>query len=248
MQRKRVQGPPGYYLLSIKTTRCNDRWGLEGYCSLIRYFIATNTYQESQTGIINLDEDPPEIIEKMIQFLYTLRYDDNRGSVSDAEAVQNPDSNRQVTKPENPPPQIPETAEGPLLTNAKLFALGDLYDISGLRYYAKCRYEETVKNRWNNEFFTQSIELVYDRCSEESLKEVMVQAAYNNIKILLERGEFLQLLKTCAEFSYGVLRSLLDKGAWMLYECNCSSNPKRIQYRVTCSYCGRNLANEYKTM
>jgi len=152
-------------------------------------------WKESEIGVIELNEDPPEMVKKMIQFLYTLQYDDNRGNTLEHDV------------PSESHKENPETAEGPLLTNAHLFVLGDIYDIHGLREYARSRYEEIVKDRWNNEFFSQSIHLVYEKCTEESLKGVMVQTAQENIGVLLEREEFLQLLTTFADFGSSLLQA-----------------------------------------
>ena len=144
--------------------------------------------------MIELEEGSPELVKK-IQFLYILHYDDNCGNTLEHEASS--ESQKEVL----------ETTGVLLLTNAYLFVLGEIYDIPGLRQYAKSRYEDVARDQWNNKFFSQSIYLVYERCTEEFLKGVMVQTAHESIEILLECEEFLQLLTTFADFVSSLLRA-----------------------------------------
>ena len=227
------------------------------------------------------------MIEKMIEFLYTLRYDDNRDQQGHDERhnynrdprfgknyprrddgfydgffppvvkllkshaakpalsiVRKPS---QEPEPEQTSKQTPgislDTIHGPLLTNTHLFVLGEYYDIPSLRHYAKCQYEETVERRWDNEFFIKSVDLIYQKCvdpKDHSLKEVMIQTARNNIKVLLTRERFVKLLRMHEKFSFDVLRDCVDVDP-KAKECNCNNSLKNVSLKTTCSYCHETL-------
>jgi speckle-type POZ protein len=85
-----------------------------------------------------------------------------------------------------------------LLANAQVYILGDKYDIPSLREVATAKYKEIVKDRWNNNIFAASAQSVYTSIVREydMLKDVIIEAAHCIMTQLLNRGEFVRLLRS----------------------------------------------------
>jgi hypothetical protein len=75
-----------------------------------------------------------------------------------------------------------DSTRGPLITNAKVYILGDKYDMSSLKKIATRKYK-IIKDRWNNDTFAESAAIVYENIisDEDGLKDVVVEAAHSNI-------------------------------------------------------------------
>jgi len=74
---------------------------------------------------IFLEEDEPLIVAKMVDFLYSLDYDDHR---QDETAVEEP----------------------PLVINAKVYIIADKYNIKSLKEWAVTKYIELLPATWNS--------------------------------------------------------------------------------------------------
>ena len=97
--------------------------------------------QENSTGIIEMADMSYLELEKMVDFFYSMDYD--AGIPEDAE-------------PENPSHMYP------LQLHARMFALGDRYDISGLRDVAVKKYSSRCTGALDSLEFIESIHDVYE--------------------------------------------------------------------------------------
>jgi hypothetical protein len=89
-----------------------------------------------------------------------------------------------------------------LITNAKVYIIADKYDVQALKNWAATKYEEVLPKSWNNSAFTESARIIYDNTPETDriLRDVIVQGASENIDGLLDRGKFVDLLKSHGTF------------------------------------------------
>jgi hypothetical protein len=137
---------------------------------------------------IFLEEDEPRIVTKMVDFLYSLDYDDHR---QDETAVEEP----------------------PLVVNAKVYIIADKYNIQSLKEWAVTKYNELLPVTWNNTSFAESARIILENTLESDfmLREVIIRKASDHAKVLLDRGEFVALLQSHGHFAAEVLKGVLFK-------------------------------------
>lgn len=188
------------------------------------------------TGSIDLNGDDPTMVAKLLDFLYRARYDDDRGigegdfgDIVDQHIEIGPDSE---IGSETPSEAI-NLIRGPLVTNAKMYILGDKYDIPSLRNVAAQKYKEMVEDRWYHDTFAKSAELVYNSIITESdiLKDVIVEAACSKMSRLLIRGEFVSLLRVNGNIATDIL---LSNRSRVCIQC------EGYRYPI-CNYCQNRL-------
>lgn len=173
---------------------------------------------------MELEDDDPSIIAKMIDFLYRTRYHDDRGIDEDElrdvtaqlSIVPSSDAWQSSVETEAQPDHghitasLPvDTTKGPLITNATVYILADKYDVQSLKKVAAHKYAEMVKDRWSNETFVESARLVYDNiiANNDILKEVIIEAMHSNLSMLMDRGDFLGLLRGNGDIATDILHA-----------------------------------------
>lgn len=130
--------------------------------------------------MLNLVDDKPDIVEKLIQILYTRDYDDGK-SRPDGEA---------------------------LITNIALYVAGDKFDVAALKTLAE-KDESAVAVAWKSVSFIPSLRLLYAETPESDrlLKDVAIKAAASHAKELVKNNEFMKLCKENGEIGADVLEA-----------------------------------------
>jgi hypothetical protein len=179
----------------------------------------------------------------MIHYLYTGDYSDQPDSDDNASqlaSILNNDENTEGFAPED---------LGPLLLNARVYAIAELYNIPGLKTLATEKYGEAIKENWNGTSFVASLKLIYDTTPESDrlLKDIALNTAGKNAQALCDRGEFVALCKEYGEISYHVLKSSLDHNdhdvtAMECVKCRNTGHMKHgrclgSNYKWYCEYC-----------
>jgi hypothetical protein len=198
------------------------------------------------TGTIDLEDDDPSMVAKMIDFLYKTRYDDDRtveeedlDDMADQETTSKlglPSTEAQISTVSDVVSHSRNAVTGPLVTNAKLYILGDKYDIPSLKEVAARKYKDVVKDRWESNAFAESVSLIWEGIiqEEDALKEIMADVAHGHMGQLLGRVEFVSVLRSNADIAVDFLRAVVGKKP---KPCkNCSS----YSYAV-CNYCQNQL-------
>ncbi len=128
-----------------------------------------------------------------MEFLYKLDYEDHRSSVH----------------PDRTPGYDPTS----LLVNAKLYIIAEKYEIQALKELACTKYQQVLPETWNTSVFAESARLVYDNTVETDrmLRDIIVEVASNNAKTLLDRGEFVDLLKSNGGLATEIMRKAIDR-------------------------------------
>jgi len=101
-----------------------------------------------------------------------------------------------------------------LMTNVKVYIIADKNEIGALKKLASTKYQQVVQKSWNNPAFAESARLVYENTmeSDRAIRNVIVQTASDNIKALLDRGEFVELLNSHGELATEILKKLVASG------------------------------------
>ncbi|PVH79551.1 hypothetical protein DL98DRAFT_216253 [Cadophora sp. DSE1049] len=220
-------------------------------------------FKEATTGEIDLDGNELDIVECMLQFMYNRDYSDGRDndvgttpstSLSVSVNTQGaPSSNSSLPSSGfTPTAKSLSEVKGALLTNTKVYIIGDQLQVPELKTLSMKKYEEVVSAGWNSASFVASLKLLYEETMENDrlLKDVVIKTAGEHVKDLCDRGEFVTLCKEKGEIAFDVLKASLTAEPsvtacpFCLQLTNVShSPPSQYQYygRFYCSCCGRHF-------
>lgn len=136
------------------------------------------------TGVIELPDDDPTIMNHVIQFLYTGDFKDS-------------------SNPTDP------LAEDSLLTSTKVYVAADKYDIPGLRTLAADKFTTAIATQWNTASLPTCLDFIYHQLpdSDTVLKKVALKVIAEHIKELEDRGEFVAMFKAGGEIAFDVLQA-----------------------------------------
>ncbi|TGO30104.1 hypothetical protein BPAE_0008g00960 [Botrytis paeoniae] len=152
---------------------------------------ANGGFMESVTGVLDLEDDDPETVARMINFLYLQDYDDTS----------------------EPSEEVEEEGYGRLLVNTMVYIIGDKYDIQALKTLAKKKYEAAIVTDWNTPSFSASLELIYEELpeSDTSLASIALETAGKHLRELNDRGEFSTLCKNNPAIAYDLLTTITSQ-------------------------------------
>ncbi|KAK5702905.1 hypothetical protein LTR97_003851 [Elasticomyces elasticus] len=146
-----------------------------------------NNMKEREEGVIEHNEYDADTVERMIQYVYTQTYDvDKAGPSGAAEDMVKPAFHDTTSADIN----------DVLIAHARVFVIGDYYDLPGLKVLAVERFAEAATAVWKLEGFIDVI------------KEIAVE----HITELMQSDEFagnLATMEGVQNFTVDLLRSLV---------------------------------------
>ncbi|KAI9812333.1 MAG: hypothetical protein M1827_004782 [Pycnora praestabilis] len=170
-------------------------------CSQSSFFSAAcdGPFVEATSRKIDLEDDDPIMVEKMLSYLYKFNYGLQRATPT----------------------------ESTLSSHAKIYALADKYDVQDLKGLAQTKFAAEVKDGWNDEAFSIAIREVYGSTPESDmgLRSIVSQSAKKNIKALMDRGEFMALLVEVNAFTVELLGAVLETPKVVPLTCHGHSRP-----------------------
>ncbi len=188
--------------------------------------------QEATSGVIQLQDDDPLMLEKMLEYLYTGKY-------SRASAY------RKGYTPED---------YSAVYVHIEVYSLGEKYNISGLKNLARHYFGYCVWFGWNRFDFSSVIRDVFTSTpeSDSGLRNLVLSVAQKNIEALRERKEFDALLKELPEFTLNLFdeelkvnRSAEKRRMSSIELCEtfyCKEcierSPQEVRNFIRCRYCG----------
>lgn len=98
-----------------------------------------------------------------------------------------------------------------LLFNTKIYIVADKFDIPALKKLATHKYQtrrSRVLTYWNSPVFLASALLLWNNTMDDDrlLRNAIVIVAGNHIKTLLDRGEFVDLMREHGSFSLDIVK------------------------------------------
>jgi hypothetical protein len=175
----------------------------------------------------------------MIDFLYKAQYDVGCSTErAENESLQSAPATATNAGDDHQSAQEPGA---PLIVHAKLYILGDKYNIPSLKGLACRNYGELVATQWNTKAFPESAEMIYNNIVVERdiLKDVIYEKARSNISTLISEPKFQGLLRRINDLAADILISLIplipSEKAGNTFNCHiCSSSYKLCG----CNYSG----------
>ncbi|KAB8292166.1 hypothetical protein EYC80_007909 [Monilinia laxa] len=151
---------------------------------------ANGNFRESITGILDLEDDDPNTVARMINFLYTQDYDDT--TTSEESQIE---------------------PHGPLLVNTMLYILADKYDIPPLKTLATKKFERALRTDWNSPSFTASLNLLYEQLPESDtcLTSRALRAACLHARDLKDREDFTALCRSNPDIAYDLFATMASE-------------------------------------
>lgn len=148
----------------MEGTPCSAAQKLKCFAAIIE-----ENFQETQTGEIDLPDDEPSVVEKMLTFLYDGDYDDERASSSRPKAFYE------------------KWFERALIVNIKVYILAKKNNIEALEKPAKEKYLNVVLDLWYTPSFSTSAILLYDNTlqSDRLLRDIVAETAREHIVNLI---------------------------------------------------------------
>ncbi|KAH0550960.1 hypothetical protein GP486_007675 [Trichoglossum hirsutum] len=155
----------------------------------------------SGSGEVHLKEDDPDTVGRMVDYLYTLDYDDGTGAVDPEVTVED------AAGPSQP------GDEQPLTVNVQVYTVAEKYGIAALKEHAASKFGQLVASNEVNEAFFAAIREVYSctATTDRGLRDLVTQAAFSNTTKLMEMPEFISVLEEFGEFAIELLRMSAKK-------------------------------------
>jgi len=168
-------------------------------------------FKEAHTRAIELPGDDPKAIELMLHYLYRLDYPQQQqepqqgthssspGVGADLEtSIASSKKQRKMLKAvsHHADRKIPKTSN--LLIHAKMYALGEKYDIQGLKDLALGKFLTEVEFYWDTDDFIKAFEEVFTSTVEEDrgLRNACVDIIAQHVE-LLDRTQLQDVVKRC---------------------------------------------------
>jgi len=187
------------------TLNCNSRIFKVHRCIVCQqcpffYKALIGEFKEASSQTIDLHDDDPCIVEKMLHYLYEGNYED---SISEPIGTGNT-----LT------PSSTSSDETPAHIHARVYNIGDKYGITGLVDLAKRRFDKSaLRQDLQDVNFISVIALVYSTsCPGNSgLRGFLTQNARERIRSLKDRPEFLEVLKAHPDFAFEFSQIMMEK-------------------------------------
>lgn len=168
-------------------------------------FFAAQFSKESTEKVINIHDDTPEIIERVLSFLYLRDYSED-GDICQHQPISelaNKESDSSISESE---PEIPEPANQPAFNNIKVFIAADKYAITPLKSLATSKFSRWANTNWGSHVFHEVLKKVMTSVPphETTLREVLADVFSRHIFDLMKDPEIVHILD-----SFGCLGSLV---------------------------------------
>ncbi|KAK2757280.1 hypothetical protein FQN54_004794 [Arachnomyces sp. PD_36] len=183
-------------------------------------------FSESQTNVIILNDDGPEVVSKMITFMYTGNYDDNPRSQdivtrdrqvaesttlptpatsSDTEAVQSTTCEQSSSDGDSSPAVMPSDQGG--IINVRVYVLAEKYDLGSLKNLAKGKFEAWAQTHWNDDGFSGVVRAIFGTVPEHDreLHEVAYKIIADKSDHLLVKPDIQHLVQDCGALATAVM-------------------------------------------
>lgn len=136
----------------------------------------------------------------MMYFLYNGNYNRSTIPVTATNSAALPSFTPDSTLPE-------------LLLHANLYAVAEQYNIPTLKKAALDKYTTCVVTHWNDTAFVVSLKLIYEATPEtdKDLRKVAIQAAAEQIVVVMDKGDFLTITKEDGDLATDILKAVVEE-------------------------------------
>ncbi|KAJ5938430.1 BTB/POZ protein [Penicillium verhagenii] len=180
-------------------------------CTQSRFFNSAfcDGFKESFDRSINLKDETPETIERVLSFLYLREYQDEgnvvlfRPSTDDSDSVSQGDKFNEM-----------EALKSKALNNILVFTAADKFEIDPLKNLASEKFSEWVSGNWDSSIFPEVVEeaLALTPSHETKLQEIIAVVISSHIFELIDKAAILPVLSSFGCLGSLVILDLVQKG------------------------------------
>ncbi|PLB35372.1 BTB/POZ domain-containing protein [Aspergillus candidus] len=194
------------------------------------YFQAllSNNWAESTSRTIRLEDDDPESVKAMVQFMYEFDYDDSATDDTSTEEVH------------------------PTIFHIRVYKTADKYLIPELKVYALRKFlTATNTSKKLTTLLPQIIEEAYAAtpASDSRLRRAVLELVLSNQDKLIRRDAFIEVIKNGGDFAVDFMREMSQVAArvrgFLCFKCGRKSyfdTTRSTRIRVyTCVECGARI-------
>ncbi|EAW06333.1 BTB/POZ domain protein [Aspergillus clavatus NRRL 1] len=188
-------------------------------CGQSAYFarLFNHNWKEVEESVVRLEDDDPRAVEAMINFLYGFDYN----SIGrDRERVS------------------------PMLFHAKVYQVGDKYDVPKLKEQARTEFAAAIQTDWDMDDFPLAIAGAYSTTpsGDRGLRDPLVDTSLGNISALLEKEGFIQVLRETVGFAADLVQKQNNPSRMKRYRCLiCCKEWEMLksEFANRCPFCGK---------
>ncbi|KAL8790913.1 MAG: hypothetical protein Q9213_000338 [Squamulea squamosa] len=138
--------------------------------------------REGKAGSIDLKEENPSVINKLVHYLYNCDYHEP----DDGEICRD---------------------TGKLAVNATMYTIGDRFLLNGLKDLAKAKFAAALPDGWNKENLLDIIRFIYDNTlsDDRGLRECLLPILTQHKDSLRSDSAFMDVVKNYGEFAIDVI-------------------------------------------
>lgn len=194
--------------------------------------VCNGAFKEASSRIIELEEDDPDTLERMISFVYTNDYQEKDHGNLDLDKLgisyDQPDTNRDkrdlaVTEEQHASPEPAENSptgdisdrqrcDPALVSNMRVYAIADKYDIPCLKELAKQRFCTWARSEWARPDFPAIVRVVFESTpsSDRGLRDIIIALVAAHGDIFIKNADFRRLIQDVGELGLELLDKVLE--------------------------------------
>ncbi|KAJ5938028.1 BTB/POZ protein [Penicillium verhagenii] len=183
-------------------------------CTQSKFFNSAlcDGFKESLDRSINLKDETPETIERVLSFLYLREYQDDGHTVPlwpSADLIDDSDSVNETRKSDNT-----EALRARALNNILVFTAADKFQIDRLKNLASEKFSKWMSENWDSPIFPEVVEeaLLMTPSHETKLQEIIAVAISRYIIELIDRATILPVLSSFGDLGSLVILDLVRRG------------------------------------
>ncbi|KAI9791657.1 MAG: hypothetical protein M1835_000208 [Candelina submexicana] len=229
------------YRLDYADCTPHENWDADPVASLPIAVKAEAIAVEAESITVNIDPFEDVLEPSPLSMLGVVGHDESVLEPAEVrEPLTDPASEESIPGPADDIDRIT-----PLVLNARVYTIGERYDIWALKELAQQKFVARAKNGgWNSEDFSLAIREVYEWTTDEDqgLRQLLVTIAAEHIKALRDRGEFNEVISDVPDFTRRLLIEVLQTkySSQGVYCRTCQVNGYASAERG-CINCGRYL-------
>ncbi|KAJ9308090.1 hypothetical protein DTO217A2_2331 [Paecilomyces variotii] len=212
-------------------------------------------FKESITHVVDLPDDDPETIERVLSFMYLRKYNEVRHFIpmDDIAEPKKPEAEPSQSGINNSDPKNSDVehkrATADITTRdignniIKVYIAADKYGIAPLKSLAGKRFERWIKSNLHSEAFYDIVREVMTRIPQHDphLRDVVADTISENIVSLAKEERIFRFLDTHGSLGSAVIAKLA-KGRVMSVAAEVNSMPdlltQKLDGRHSCRHCG----------
>lgn len=196
------------------------------HCCNICELAELTRQQEAETGRINMDDDDPAAVKRMLLYLYLQDYEDTEPEPSASwipPLVFSTDDDDKPTMAFGFGPRIVDADEEAealaiashprLLANISVYAVADKYDIPALKDLAKSKFSALAWGVWPHKDFSTVIHEVFESTpsSDSGLRDIVTKVCIEHIDVVLNEEQYTTVLQTTPPLTFALLQQVKTK-------------------------------------